>query len=239
MLWNDCQNTFDSLIIVIPFCAYIFANKLNKTMEKRLIGEIIEKEFRKSGMTVESFAEKICCTRQNVYDIFKRNSIDIPQLQLISKVLGRNFFADLARDPEMAGINDPLIEKELRKRWAVAQFFEVMPRVLRNLHIETSIVVPIIKNEHNDPLPDYALGDYAIMFTVGERLYDRFSEENRSIFEVKTETTWSGCPIDLWHNTINHQWMVDIKLDFKTEQEWGDIMLYIFDCCRPAIKMNV
>lgn len=114
-------------------------------MAGKIIGELIAEEVRRQKWNIEEFAGKICCTRQNVYDLFKRNSIDVVQLQLISKVLNHNFFADLARDPELAGANDPEIEKELKKRWAVAQFFDAMPRVLRNLHIDTNIVCPLCR----------------------------------------------------------------------------------------------
>lgn len=208
-------------------------------MEKKIIGEIIEDEVRRQGLNMGDFADKICCSRQNVYNIFKKNTIDVAQLQLISKALGRNFFVDLARDPELAGANDPEVEKELKKRWAVAQFFDAMPRVLKNLHIDTNIVVPIMQNEQNDPLPDYGLSDYALFFTVGERLYDRFSKENIGIFDVQTDIAPGGQPIDIWHNTMNHQWFVDVKLDFKTEQQWGNIIVHLFNCWMPAIKMHL
>lgn len=208
-------------------------------MAVKIIGELIAEEVRRQKWNIEEFAGKICCTRQNVYDLFKRNSIDVVQLQLISKVLNHNFFADLARDPELAGANDPEIEKELKKRWAVAQFFDAMPRVLRNLHIDTNIVVPIMQNEQGDPLPDYGLSDYAIFFTVGERLYDRFNKDNIGCFDVQTEIATGGTPVDVWHNTVNHLWFVDIKLDFKTEEQWGNTILYLMDFLMPAIKMHV
>ena len=121
---------------------------------------------------------------------------------------------------------------------AVAQFFDAMPKVFRTLHIETNIVKPILQNEFNDPLPDYGLSDYAIFFTVGERLYDRFNHEGLGCFEVKTEIATGGCPIDIWHNTLYHTWFADIKLDYKTEEEWGDIILYLLDFCMPVIKMH-
>lgn len=208
-------------------------------MEKRIIGEIIADEVRRQGLSMEEFADKIYCSRQNVYNIFKRNTIGIAQLQIISKVLRRNFFADLANDPELAGANDPEVEKELKKRWAVAQFFDAMPRVLKNLEIKTSIVMPLLQNEYDDPLPDYGLSDYAVFFTVGERLYDRFERSGGlGLFEVQTETTIDGQTVDIWHDTVNYNWFADVKLDFKTEQQWGNIIVFLFDAWMPAIKMH-
>lgn len=202
------------------------------------IGKLIEEEVRKQGRSITAFADEICCTRTNVYDLFQRSKMDVAQLARISKVLGHNFFIDLAENPGLADADNPEVEKDLLNRRAVAQFFDVMPKVLKNLNIETSIVMPIMKNEFNDPLPDYGLSDFAIFFTVGERLQDRFNGINRQFFEVGTEIATGGHPVDIWHNKIHHSWFVDIELDYKTEQEWGDIILYLLTSCVPAIKMH-
>lgn len=146
------------------------------------IGKLIEQEVRRQGRSITAFADEICCTRTNVYDIFGRNKMDVAQLELISKVLGHNFFKDLAENPALADANNPEVERDLQNRRAVAQFFDVMPKVLRNLNIETNIVMPIMKNEFNNPLPDYGLTDYAIFFTIGERLLDRFNNESIACF---------------------------------------------------------
>lgn len=58
---------------------------------KETIGKLIEKEVRKKQISITSFADKICCKRNNVYDIFKRSKIDIVQLKKISQVLEHNF----------------------------------------------------------------------------------------------------------------------------------------------------
>lgn len=202
------------------------------------IGKLIEQEVRRQGRSITAFADEICCTRTNVYDIFGRNKMDVAQLELISKVLGHNFFKDLAENPALADANNPEVEKDLQNRRAVAQFFDVMPKVLRNLNIETNIVMPIMKNEFNDPLPDYGLTDYAIFFTIGERLLDRFNNESIACFDVQTEIATGGHPIDIWHNKVHHSWFADVELDYKTEQEWGDIILHLLNCCMPVIKIH-
>ena len=160
------------------------------------------------------------------------------QLQLISKVLNHNFFADLAENPEIVDPSIPEVKKDLLNRRAVAQFFDVMPKVLKNLDIETNIVVPIMKNEFNDPLPDYGLSDYAIFFTLGERLLDRFTPTNSECFEVQTEVAYQNHIVDIWHNKVYNSWFVDVKLDYKTEQEWGEILVYLLDHWEIAIKMH-
>ena len=203
------------------------------------IGKLIENEVRKQGWIIKDFAERICCTRTNVYDIFNRSKMDVAQLAHISKILKHNFFKDLAENLELADANNPEVEKDLQNRRAVAQFFDVMPKVLKNLHIETNIVMPIMQNEFNDPLPDYGLTDYAIFFTLGERLYDRFNKDSIGCFDVQTVIATGGTPVDIWHNTLNHTWFVDIKLDFKTEEQWGNTILYLLDNWMPAIKMHI
>ena len=111
------------------------------------IGQLIEEEVRRQNWKMTDFADKICCTRANVYNIFERNKMDVAQLQLISKVLNHNFFADLAENPDLADASNPEVKKDLLNRRAVAQFFDVMPTVLRNLHIETNIVMPVMTIE--------------------------------------------------------------------------------------------
>jgi len=56
------------------------------------IGKIIEEEFYRQGRSVSWLANKLCCDRTNVYNIFKRESIDTALLVKISKALNYNFF---------------------------------------------------------------------------------------------------------------------------------------------------
>ena len=56
------------------------------------IGEIIKEELHKQERSVAWFARKLYCDRSNVYDIFRRKSIDTDLLLRISIILNRNFF---------------------------------------------------------------------------------------------------------------------------------------------------
>lgn len=60
------------------------------------IGNEIEKELRRQERGAAWLARKIHCNRQNIYDIFKRKSIDTALLQRISCVLGHDFFKDIS-----------------------------------------------------------------------------------------------------------------------------------------------
>ena len=202
------------------------------------IGQLIQDEVRRKGWAITDFADRICCTRANVYNIFERNRMDVAQLQLISKVLDHNFFIDLAENPELADASNPEVKKDLLNRRAVAQFFDVMPVVFKNLNMEISIVMPIMKNEFEDPLPDYGLSDYAIFFTVGERLLDRFNKERLECWDIQTYVAYKNHVIDIWHNKVNHMWFADVKLDYKTEEEWGEIIVYLLDSWGIPLKIR-
>lgn len=56
------------------------------------IGKLIEAELRRQERPVSWFARKLYCERTNVYDIFKRRSIDTEMLLRISIVLQHDFF---------------------------------------------------------------------------------------------------------------------------------------------------
>lgn len=56
------------------------------------IGERIKEELQQQGRSVSWFAGKLYCDRTNVYDIFKRQSLDTELLLRISIILRHNFF---------------------------------------------------------------------------------------------------------------------------------------------------
>lgn len=66
------------------------------------IGEVIKSRFdlEPKTHTVAWFARQLNCHRVNVYDIFRRNTIDTQLLMRISYVLQYNFFHDLAKEFE-------------------------------------------------------------------------------------------------------------------------------------------
>ncbi len=58
-------------------------------------GEKVKRYFEASGMSVSEFARRLNCHRQNVYDIFRRKTIDVVLLQRISKVLEHDFVSEI------------------------------------------------------------------------------------------------------------------------------------------------
>ncbi len=59
--------------------------------------------------TVTWFAKRLNCHRVNVYDIFRRSTIDTALLWRISTILNHNFFLDMADDFQKANASAPEI----------------------------------------------------------------------------------------------------------------------------------
>ncbi|MBR1809746.1 MAG: XRE family transcriptional regulator [Paludibacteraceae bacterium] len=65
-------------------------------MEEIHIGHIIQSELRRQGRSVTWLARQIPCDRTNVYDIFRRDNIDVKLLLRISRILNHDFFSYLS-----------------------------------------------------------------------------------------------------------------------------------------------
>lgn len=198
-------------------------------INQRSIGELIENEVRKQQIPITEFAKMICCQRNNVYDIFKRNKMDIAQLKQISKVLNRNFFKELAEDVEL--INDGIdSEEELKKHTAVSQFFNVVPDILQKLGKSSTIVFSRLDEpEYKDcPIPDFGLADYFITFTIGETLKERLGDCSllpiAPVFDNDND-----CMVEVCNNIIHSSSFINIKLDYKTEDEWLKVLAFAFE----------
>ena len=199
---------------------------------KILIGELIEKEVRKQGWVINNFAKAICCGRNNVYDIFKRSSIDVLLLAKISEVLKHNFFEDLVNNPKLIDFDNPIIAKEFEQKRALAQFMDVMPRVLDKLGFNTCIVKIVSGDFKENDLPDFGLSDFNVTFTEGEWLADR-TPKHKQLMSYCSKVSSKGIRADFWKNPISGWIMIDIKLDFKTEEEWMETMNFVKEECIP------
>ena len=61
------------------------------------IGNKIKQVLEKKGMSVSEFARRINKSRENVYSIYKRKTIDTGLLVLISEVLEQDFFSNYTK----------------------------------------------------------------------------------------------------------------------------------------------
>ena len=121
---------------------------------KKTIGELIEKEVRKQGIPITTFADLICCQRNNVYNLFRRNKIDIVLLKRISEVLNHNFFIDLANDLDLINENS-----DTEKDKVISQFYRVVPYVLKEIGKSNAIILGDLPDDPECPVPDFMLPD--------------------------------------------------------------------------------
>jgi len=192
-------------------------------MKNKTIGEIIEREVRKQQIQITQFAEMICCQRNNVYDIFRRSKIDILLLKRISKVLKRNFFKELADDMDLISENE-----DTEKDKAVAQFYKAVPKALHQLGKDVSIILQELGDEYNDcPIPDFGLPKYSITFTIGDTMKDRIGDNPFLPFEYYMNN--EGIELEISTNRLYNTKMINIKLDYKTDDEWLQTMKYAFE----------
>ena len=62
------------------------------------IGKRIEEILRRQGKSAAWLATQIPCERTNVYNIFRRKSLDVRLLMKISQILEYDFFKDLSEE---------------------------------------------------------------------------------------------------------------------------------------------
>lgn len=185
---------------------------------KPTIGSLINDEVRRQQIPITKFAEMIKCERNNVYNIFKRNTIDIQLLQRISIVLKHNFFEDLAKDIDLAR-PVPIDDKELEKLRAINQFLESVPKAFEKLGIDVAIVSGTKKGlEKEIILPDFILSKFNITFTIGQTYEEKCNGfwKGNVIFQKCNTKADMVC---YWTITERIQ-QLDIAIVNKTEEEW-------------------
>ena len=197
---------------------------------KKLLGELIEEEVRRQQIPITQFADLICCQRNNVYKIFERSSLQVDQLRMISKVLNRNFFEELACDPSLIDIDSEEAIQEMENRRAVSQFMEVVPKVLSKMGIEPVISFGIpLGMEDVEDLPDFLLPDYKICFSKNNYMAQKPQYATNPYFKFKLYENSEGIKAYLMDNTVFGSQMIDVKLDYKTEEEWERTLRFIFE----------
>lgn len=189
---------------------------------KKTIGELIEKEVRKQGIPITTFADLICCQRNNVYNLFRRNKIDIVLLKRISEVLNHNFFIDLANDLDLINENS-----DTEKDKVISQFYKVVPYVLKEIGKSNAIILGDLPDDPECPVPDFMLPDYIISFTIGKTFKERFGKN--SLLLIETVTNEKGIEVEVLTNLLTQTKSLNIKLDYKTMEEWRDTMTFAFD----------
>ena len=194
------------------------------------IGDLIQNEVRRQQISVTDFAKMINCQRNNVYNIFERSTIYVDQLALISRKLKHNFFVDIVNDPTLIDIDSEEAIQEMENRRARSQFIEVVPEVLKQLNKQPIISFgqPLELGDVDD-LPDFMLTDYFIAFTVGSFMAEKPQYKSNKFFEFQLFESNDGIKVYLMTNTFTGSQLIDVKIDYKTEEEWKKTLAFIFE----------
>lgn len=157
------------------------------------------------------------------------NSIDSILLARICKVLDYNFFKDMATNYQLSGINNPDAIRELNNREAIAQFSTVVPKILEKHGLEPVICFgrPLEFPEEFE-YPDYSLANYNVTFTLNNLLCDRFEPQTNMITIQRFSKEEVGVDVEVWHSCFNDSLLINILLDYKSEEEWERVILNIF-----------
>jgi transcriptional regulator with XRE-family HTH domain len=79
------------------------------------IGELIKNIVREGNIKDADFAKKIGKSRQNVYDLYKRNDVEVKLLLTISRALDYDFFQHFRTTPtEDVPITDVCIQLKVQ-----------------------------------------------------------------------------------------------------------------------------
>ena len=89
----------ETVELKLHFLYVLFWMNNIKAVMKIHAGKKVKEHFAASGLSVSEFARRLNCHRQNVYDIFRREVIDVGLLQRISRVLEHDFVTELYGSP--------------------------------------------------------------------------------------------------------------------------------------------
>lgn len=100
------------------------------------IGQMIQNRLKETGMKKTEFARRINITSQNVYDIFKRKSIDTNLLMAISETLNYNFMEPLAMKCQGLVTHDQHFEEMADKYGGVAKVLTELQKAERKIGLQ-------------------------------------------------------------------------------------------------------
>ena len=66
------------------------------------IGRRIKEVAASQQLSAVDLAQKLCCSRANVYKIFDRATIDTGQLARICRILNHDFFSELSQETHLS-----------------------------------------------------------------------------------------------------------------------------------------
>lgn len=74
--------------------------------EKIHIGALVKQFIKENNINASELARELGKTRQNLYDLYKRDDVGVKELLSISRVLNHNFLADIQQDKQSITVDD-------------------------------------------------------------------------------------------------------------------------------------
>lgn len=207
--------------------------------EKKNIGQLIKELVYKRGSNITRFANEMCMTRGNLYDVFERNDINIELLRRFSDKLGVNFFEMLAKDYSLADVVEDT--EKVRENKIKSQFLEIVPNVFRRLGLSDGIGFGA-KREDGLPVPDFVATELLLSFTFGETMEERCirlcGSNNLPFQSFETITNANNQSVLLITTpkqitmTKQERHFIDIKIEERTEEEWEGIIKFAVEVAK-------
>jgi hypothetical protein len=116
------------------------------------IGKIIEKVLREKRIPVNEFAKKINTNRNNVYHIFRRETIDTGLLVKIGEILEHDFFQYYISKQTISNIatekaNVYLVNSELKKLQEKNESLSKETNELRSRLHDKEMIIELLKSK--------------------------------------------------------------------------------------------
>lgn len=116
------------------------------------IGNLIKQVLKEKHITISEFARKINKERANVYNIFKRSSIDTVLLSKISEVLEYDFFQHYTVNESVNKGNEPSISSgqnvELNKLQFQIDRLEKEVKTLNERLIDKEKIIDLLEKKN-------------------------------------------------------------------------------------------
>ena len=74
--------------------------------EKIHIGALVKQFVKENNINASELARELGKTRQNLYDLYKRDDVGVKELLSISKVLNHDFLLDIRQDKQSITVDD-------------------------------------------------------------------------------------------------------------------------------------
>lgn len=74
--------------------------------EKIHIGALVKQFVKENNINASELARELGKTRQNLYDLYKRDDVGVKELLSISKVLNHDFLLDIRKDKQSITVDD-------------------------------------------------------------------------------------------------------------------------------------